>query len=120
MHGIVHILRAADAQGANPVRIGQGGRAGDQRDARAGFGRRRRQRVTHLAGTAVGDATHGIDGFPGGTGGNKDVQAIQLAGFKQAGAQRRQFVRFQHAPGTGLAAGLRAVARTQDTHTALA
>ncbi len=114
VHGIVHFLRAFHAQRVHALGIGQGGGTGDQRDVRAGLHGRLRHGITHLAGAAIGQPAHRVDGFPGGTGGDHDAQAVEFAGGEQLRHQRDEFRRLQHAAGPDFAAGLRAFRRAEN------
>ena len=61
---------------------------------------------THLAGGVVGDEADGVDGLPGGSGGDQDLPARQILGegdFLQDVLQ--QGLRLRHLARTGVAAG---------------
>ena len=84
-HGFEHLLRALDFDALDAARRRNLHRSADQHDFGAGFARRLRDRVAHLAGAAIADEPHGIDRLARRSGGDDDLQAVQ----RTRGAARR-------------------------------
>jgi hypothetical protein len=115
----MHRRRGHDTAAAHAGRGVQRHRAADQRHLRAGGARRVGDGEAHLAGTAIAEEPHRIDGFARGAGGDQHAHASQGAGAAQQ-RQRlfRQRRRFEHAARAGLATGLIARRRPQNAHAA--
>ena len=116
-HSVGHFLRTDDVDAPDGSGGLQLGGAADQSDIGARFRARGGHGVTHLAGTAVAEVTHRVDGFAGRTGSDQHIQSGQGAAAKALiqGSHDRPWL--QHAARTGLAAGLSPRCRSQHLHT---
>jgi hypothetical protein len=112
-HRVVHLLRALHIDAAHAVRRGQRGRAGHQHHVGAGFARRARDRIAHLARGQIGDAAYRVDRFEGRAGGDQDALARQDLGLERGDQFFQQVAGSSMRPRPVFAAGLFAGRRAE-------
>ena len=117
LNRVIHLLRRFHVDAAHARRCAQIHRAADQRHLGAQFTGCLCHRIAHFPGAAIADKPHRIDALARRTGGDQHPMTCQRPLHRQQGHGRiGQGHRLQHAPLTGLAAGLTADAGAQHLH----
>ena len=114
LHDFEHLLRAFHFDALDAARSRDLHRSAHQHNFGTGFARRLRDCVAHLAGAAIADEAHGIDGLARRSGGDDDLQAVQRT---RSAARSENLIGdlrgLDHAPDADFAACLLAARRAR-------